>query len=275
MLSRLAQRDWLWCLGIAALLAVTFLVVGWYVPLVIVAAATLAVLGFFRDPNRRTPTERGLLVSPADGRVSSIHRIEHFGPFNEPATCVRVFLSVFDVHVNRSPCHGRVVSVMHTPGAHRNALNPDSAEVNENNLVVLHHPTRDVPVAAVRQIAGLIARRVVCSAGVGQILQRGQRMGIIKFASTTELYVPDSSNAVLAVEIGQRVTGGITPLFRSAVPANEPHPSVHQAVARPAAANRAESVDSSAAAPGEPTHPADSGPARPPTSLSAAPAQRR
>ncbi len=275
MLSRLAQRDWLWCLGIAALVAVTFLIVGWYVALAILAVATLAVLAFFRDPNRRTPTERGLLVSPADGRVSSIHRIEHFSPFNEPATCVRVFLSVLDVHVNRSPCHGRVVSVMHTPGAHRNALNPDSAEVNENNLIVLHHPTRDVPVAAVRQIAGLIARRVVCSAGVGHILQRGQRMGIIKFASTTELYVPDSSNAVLAVEVGQRVTGGITPLFRSAVPANEPHPSVQPAVPRPDAVDPPASTDSLSVVPTGPPHPVESGPTRPATSRTEAPVQRR
>lgn len=235
MLSKLAQRDWLWCLAIAGLLAVTFLIVGWYWALAPLALGVGALLSFFRDPNRRTPVERGLMVSPADGRVSSIHEIAHFEPFGEPAICVRVFLSVFNVHVNRSPCHARVASVVHTPGQHRSALNPDSAEVNENNLILLHHPTRDVPVAAVRQVAGLIARRVVCGAPVGSILQRGQRMGIIKLASTTELYVPRSANATLAVEEGQKVRAGVTPLFRGAVTANEPSP-VAQPSAKSAAA---------------------------------------
>lgn len=232
MLSKLAKRDWLWCLAIAGVLTLTFVVVGWYGALVPLALMVVAILGFFRDPHRRTPVERGLLVSPADGRISSIHRVEHFEPFGEPATCVRVFLSVFNVHVNRSPCHARVVSIVHTPGLHRNALNPDSAEVNENNLIVLHHPARDVPIAAVRQVAGLIARRAVCSASVGSILQRGQRMGIIKFASTAELYVPRSANATLAVEEGQKVIAGVTPIFRGAGTTNEPHPAAQPSAVR-------------------------------------------
>jgi phosphatidylserine decarboxylase len=138
--------------------------------------------------------------------------VAHFEPFNGPATCVRVFLSVLDVHVNRSPCHGVVLSVEHRPGLHLNALNPQSAQDNESTTVVLVHPVRRHPVAAVRQIAGLLARTIVCPVQEGQVLQRGQRFGMIKFGSTTELYLPAYYQPQVLVSVGQKVSGGTTVL---------------------------------------------------------------
>jgi len=177
MLSPHARNEWLTIAGLGVLLSVTAGVFGlwWAVPLCVIAA--IAGLLFFRDPDRAIPSQRNAVVAPADGRVSSVHEIEHFEPFDGPATCIRIFLSVFDVHINRCPCHGRVRSITHKPGEHRNALNPDSAEVNENNLIVLEHPVKGHPVAAVRQIAGLLARTVVCTVEEQAILQRGQRIG--------------------------------------------------------------------------------------------------
>ncbi|MCC7407644.1 MAG: phosphatidylserine decarboxylase family protein [Phycisphaeraceae bacterium] len=221
MLSSYARKEWSTILGIGLMLSVTFAVVGWWWLVGIVVLPTIAGLLFFRDPQRRTPTERGVMVSPADGHVSSIHRVDDFEPFGEPAVCVRVFLSVLDVHVNRSPCHSKVASLAYQPGEHRNALLAEASLVNESNLIVLLHPTTNKPIAAVKQIAGLIARRIVCGVKVGQILQRGQRIGLIKFGSTTELYVPESLQPQVLVEKGQRVKGGETALVRAAQPASE------------------------------------------------------
>ena len=199
-------------IGLALGALAGYLGLWWAVP--VVAVLCLALLAFFRDPPRRIPTDEGIMVSPADGHISSIHEVENFQPFGETALCVRVFLSVLDVHVNRSPCDGVVHSITHTPGLKLNALNPKSAEVNEANLVVLHDPQSDRPVAAVRQIAGLIARCIVCGCSKGDELKRGERFGLIKFGSTTELYVPLSAQPRALVELGQKVHGASTVLVR-------------------------------------------------------------
>ena len=208
--------------GVAALV---FAFLQWWIALAIAVVATLALLAFFRDPERQVPTQRGQVIAPCDGRVSSIHDLEHFEPFGGPARCIRVFLSVFDVHVNRSPMHGRVVSVTHKPGKKLNALKAESAELNESMTIVLEHPTQRAPVAAVRQIAGAIARHIVCGAAVGDTLQRGQRYGMIKFGSTTEVYLPHPEKVQVQVRQGQYVWGGetiialVTPLQDMSQPA--------------------------------------------------------
>jgi phosphatidylserine decarboxylase len=117
---------------------------------------------------------------------------------------------VLDVHVNRSPIYGRVTAIRHKPGEHLNALKPESAERNESATLTLHHPTHGHPVAVVRQIAGSIARRIVCGVEEGEILQRGQRFGLIKFGSTTELYLPQPDRVRVEVREGQYVYGGAT-----------------------------------------------------------------
>jgi len=175
---------------------------------------TFLLLMFFRDPRRRVPYQRGVAVAPADGRVTSIHDVTYFEPFDGPAKCIRIFLSIFDVHVNRAPCYGRVVSITHTPGKYLNALRPESAEQNESVLIVLDHPTHRAPQAAVRQVAGAIARRIVTGCEVDDILQRGQRFGLIKFGSTTELYLPDPETVDVQVDTGDYVYGGATILAR-------------------------------------------------------------
>jgi phosphatidylserine decarboxylase len=210
MLSSFGKREWILILLVGGVLTLTCAVMFWWIAALVMALITAGGLAFFRDPYRTTPTLRGLAVSPADGRVSSIHQVERYEAFDGPAVCVRIFLSVLDVHINRSPLHGRVVSVQRTPGEHLNALKPESAEVNESVTIVLEHPTTRKPLCAVKQIAGTIARRIVCATTVDDILQRGQRYGMIKFGSTTELYLPDPERVQVQVKQGDRVYGGQT-----------------------------------------------------------------
>lgn len=191
--------------GTAALLAVH-----WWISAGVTALVTMLLLAFFRDPHRPIPTMKGHLVCPADGRVSSIHTLDHYEPFGGPAVCIRIFLSIFDVHVNRSPMHGRVAAIIHKPGKHLNALRADSAELNESVTMILKDPMHDRIVAAVRQVAGAIARRIVCAVHEGEILQRGQRYGMIKFGSTTELYLPNPDRVTVQVTQGRYVYGGST-----------------------------------------------------------------
>lgn len=210
MLSNYAKREWLTLVAVGVMLAITSLIFGLWWLAVIILLVTMALLSFFRDPKRDILGQRGVMVSPADGRVTSIFQIDHFEPIGGPATCVRIFLSVFNVHVNRSPCHGMVESVVHQSGQHRNTLNPNAADVNESTLITLIHPVKQYPVAAVRQIAGMLARTVVCGVKVGDTLQCGQRFGIIKLGSTTELYIPDDLSPEVTVKPDQKVVGGIT-----------------------------------------------------------------
>ena len=221
MLSSYGRPHTLYIIGltVAAIAAAVFFERWWVAGGVFVAAALL--LAFFRDPGRRIPAMRGQVVAPADGRISSIHTLEHFEPFDGPAVCVRIFLSVFDVHVNRAPLHGRIASMTHKPGKHLNALKAESAEHNESMTLVVNHPTHDVPVAVVRQVAGAIARRIVVGVYEGDIVQRGQRIGMIKFGSTTELYLPDPDRVELHVRQGQRVRGGAS-VLAMAPPPNRP-----------------------------------------------------
>lgn len=208
MLSPYARRHWLIIAVAGALLTGACLGLRWWVPAALVALVTLAGLAFFRDPKRDVPTRRGAVVSPADGRVRSVHRLDHYEPLDGPAHCIRIFLSVFDVHVQRAPLHGRVIAVDRQAGAHANALRPDSADVNASVTLVLQHPARDQPLAAVRQIVGTIARRIICTPAVGDIIQRGQRYGIIVFGSTVELYLPEALVASIDVEPGRYIRGG-------------------------------------------------------------------
>ena len=236
MLSGYGKREWLTILVVGAMLIATGLFVQWFWLAGLSAVVTFALLTFFRDPHRRIPTDRGVVVSPADGRVSSIHHVDHFEPFDGPALCVRIFLSVLNVHVNRAPCHSLVQSITYKPGQHLNALNPDSAQANESNLITLLHPTHRYPIAVVRQVAGLIARTIVCGVKQEQILQRGQRIGMIKFGSTTELYLPDTLEPQIKVKRGQRVYGGVTVLGQINAPQPKDPPVQPTVVTKPQAA---------------------------------------
>lgn len=214
-LSPYGKREWITVLVIGVIVTAAIPIAwpaGWWLS-ILTGLFTLALLAFFRDPTRIVPSQRDIMVSPADGTISSVHEVEHYEPFGEGAACVRIFLSLFNVHINRSSCHGRVKSITHKPGKYMNALKPESAEVNESNTLVFVHPVRGHEICAVRQVSGAIARTIVCGAEEGQILQRGERFGLIKFGSTTELYVPLSAKPNVLVQRGQKVKGGETVLM--------------------------------------------------------------
>jgi len=157
-------------------------------------------LWFFRDPRREIPRGAGLIVSPADGVVTETVRID---TVQGPRQRVSIFLNVFDVHVNRSPIAGEVTSVRYQKGKFLNAMNEDSAERNEQNIVTVQGEGMEI---VFKQIAGLIARRIVFNHRVGDRVERGQRVGLIKFGSRTDIILP--AEAEIRVKTGQRVKGG-------------------------------------------------------------------
>ncbi len=181
----------------------------WWV-VILVGIFWFAAAAFFRDPLFRKPATNDStdLVSPADGVVSAVLTVDHHPATNGPATIVRIFLSVLDVHINRMPCAATVVSMTHTPGRYLDARSAESAQVNESNLIVVK--TRDGDLLGVRQISGAIARRIVCPISIGDSFDRGQRFGMIKFGSTTELIVPTRSTMTVRIAKGDRVVGGVT-----------------------------------------------------------------
>jgi phosphatidylserine decarboxylase len=166
------------------------------------------LLAFFRDPNRALPAGLNTMVSPADGKVSDITEIAHDELLGGPAIRVGIFLSVFNVHINRSPCDGKVIAVRYKKGKFINAMSHSQAsEQNESNTIVMAEPNGQRPIVVVRQIVGLIARRIVCTAAEGDSLERGQRIGMIKFGSRTELTIAKWLNPRIDVKVGQVVRG--------------------------------------------------------------------
>lgn len=164
----------------------------------------LFFLWFFRDPERRIPAGAGDIVSPADGVVTEADWIETAGGSRFR---ISIFLNVFDVHVNRSPAAGVVKAVEYREGAFLNAMKPESGLLNEQTLVVIDAGAYEI---SFKQIAGLLARRIVCKVKVGDRLERGQRVGMIKFGSRTDVLMP--AEAVPRVKTGTRVKGGSTVL---------------------------------------------------------------
>jgi phosphatidylserine decarboxylase len=174
------------------------------------AALAVGVVWFFRDPARTSPTEAGLVVSPADGRVVSAQESEHDEFLGGPAVTIGIFLSVLDVHMNRSPTDARVIGLTYRRGRFLNALRPESARENESLEIRLEERSPPHRGMRVRQIAGAIARRVVCWAAPGDYLARGDRFGMIKFGSRTELSLPRAPGLELLVRPGQKVYAGVT-----------------------------------------------------------------
>ncbi len=164
---------------------------------------------FFRDPPRVTPTREGLVVSPADGVVSMITPATppaELGLGAEPRTRISVFMNVFDCHVNRTPAGGRVTRVAYHPGRFLNASLDKASEDNERNGLVIE--LADGRTLAVVQIAGLVARRIVCFVAEGALLRTGERFGLIRFGSRLDVYLPDGVAPLVAV--GQAAVAGET-----------------------------------------------------------------
>lgn len=166
------------------------------------------LLAFFRDPDRPIPQAPGALVSPADGLVTDVGVIEADEHLGGPVLRIGIFLSVFNVHVNRSPCRCRLIRTVYRKGKFLNALKHDIASAeNESNTLILGDVETGRPIATVRQIVGLIARRIICTPKPGDVLDRGQRIGLIKFGSRTELCVPMWMAPQATVRVGQKVRG--------------------------------------------------------------------
>lgn len=182
----------------------------WPPLLLLVVVIWLWLMAFFRDPERPITPDARAMVSPADGLVSDVTELENCDLVGGPAVRIGIFLSVFNVHVNRSPCDGEVSSVVYKKGKFINALSHAQASSdNESNTLVLVEPGTKSPVAAVKQIVGLIARRIICTPRVGQVVGRGERIGMIKFGSRTELYIPRRLEPDVKVAPGTKVRGGL------------------------------------------------------------------
>ena len=169
----------------------------WALPALLLAAF---FLWFFRDPNRVIPGEAGALVSPADGKVTDVSPVILKGA---PRLRISIFLNVFDVHVNRSPIGGIIREVQYQRGKFINAMNAASAEQNEQNVVTVEGEGQTV---VFKQIAGLLARRIVFSKRVGDRVERGERVGLIKFGSRVDVLLDASAD--LEVKVGDHVKGG-------------------------------------------------------------------
>jgi len=170
---------------------------------------TLWCVYFFRDPDRHVPTREGLIVSPADGVVQLIERAvppEELGLGNDPLLRISVFLNVFNVHVNRVPLGGRIVKQVYRPGKFLNAALDKASEENERHAV--HLRTDDGKDIVFVQIAGLVARRIVCQLVDDQEVRTGERFGLIRFGSRTDIYLPDGVEP--QVGVGQNMIGGET-----------------------------------------------------------------
>jgi phosphatidylserine decarboxylase len=188
-------------LAVAVVLAWATGNLAWSVVPVLLAAF---FLWFFRDPERTIPTGPGLIVSPGDGLVTETASIN---TPQGPRQRISIFLSVFNVHVNRSPIAGVLTSVRYQKGHYLNAMNPASADQNEQNIATVRGEGIEV---TFKQIAGLLARRIVFNFHEGDTLERGQRVGLIKFGSRVDVLLP--AEAELRVKVGQRVKGGASVL---------------------------------------------------------------
>jgi phosphatidylserine decarboxylase len=196
--------------ALAALTAATFIwcPVAWapVLPLALLAFT----ISFFRDPERKPQGDANLIVAPADGRVVEIKSVQEPDFLKSEATRVAIFLSVFDVHVQRSPIAGEIKFVRYNPGRFLDARNPRASLANENRVVGIE--SADGVRVTVRQIAGFIARRIVAWADTGANLARGDRLGMIRFGSRVELFLPPDTEIV--VKVGDHAKGGETIVAR-------------------------------------------------------------
>jgi len=184
----------------------------WVHPLAALVPCGLSafVFSFFRDPERKVPGGPEVAVSPADGKVTDIETVDEPLYLGGPALRIGIFLSVFNVHVNRAPLDGTVRKIVYSPGKFLDARDPACKDDNEANFVGFDGPRGRF---AVRQVAGLIARRIVFPLAEGAAVTRGQRMGMIKFGSRTELFVPADARVKVEVAVGQTVRGAETVLL--------------------------------------------------------------
>lgn len=176
---------------------------GYWIIALIFAAITAFMLLFFRDPHRAVVTDADLVVAPADGRVTKIAKLDPTDPASP--TIVSIFLSVFNVHINRAPVAGKITNITYKKGSFVIATREDASQVNEQNALTIENDRVRV---VCTQIAGVVARRIVCWKRAGDTVALGERFGMIKFSSRTDLVLP--ANVEITTEIGARVRGGVS-----------------------------------------------------------------
>ncbi len=197
-----ASEGWPFILPLAAVTVLCFLL-GWKYPAWFLLVLTLFVLFFFRDPERVVPAGDGVVVSPADGKVIVVKDVFEPTYLKQDVKQISIFLSVFNVHVNRAPYGGSVEAVKYNPGRFHVASVDKASLDNEQTAMVITSGRHKI---LVKQIAGLIARRIVCYARPGDRLVSGERYGLIRFGSRVDLFLP--KDVVLHVKVGDRVKGG-------------------------------------------------------------------
>ena len=188
----------------SAFTTAVFALIGWVVLTLIGLLSTLFICYFFRDPDRVTPDGENLIVSPADGRVVCTSVVKTNPFVDGPCMQVGIFMNIFNVHVNRIPCSGEIEQIRYTPGRFYAADREVASTANEHNAVILK--TRRDHLIGVVQIAGLVARRIICWVQNGEDISAGQRFGMICFGSRVDLYLPADTS--LSVSIGDRVKAG-------------------------------------------------------------------
>jgi len=194
----------------ALILTLLAFLAGWMALGIILGIIGIAIAGFFREPERQAPLGEGLVVSPADGKVVNIAGVEGDPLFRGSATRVSIFLSPLDVHINRTPVEGKIAKITYQRGKFLAAYKEEASQRNEQNaLIIVDSKGRTLGVV---QIAGVMARRIICRAKPGDQLARGERFGLIMFGSRTDTYLPEGCQ--VAVTEGQRVKGGETVLAR-------------------------------------------------------------
>jgi phosphatidylserine decarboxylase len=180
---------------------------------VILFAVLIWMLSFFRDPRREIPFDERVLLSPADGTITDISEVED-PDLGGKALRIGMFLSVFNVHLNRMPCSARVESIRYKKGRFINAMSAESGRINESNEIVMTRLNEPRDRLLVRQVSGAIARRIVCKAEPGREYAQGFAFGMIKFGSRTELYLPCAEGSYdVTVKIGDKVRAGLSPLI--------------------------------------------------------------
>ncbi len=196
-------------MAIVIILAAVNVILFWTIE-AILAVVLVWLLSFFRDPNRKIPAGDNLLLAPADGTITDIEEVDEPAFIGGKAARIGIFLTIFNVHINRTPCAVKIEKITYRKGSFTNAMNPQSGKVNESNDIAMNRLTQPCDKLLVRQISGAIARRIVCEAESGQEFTGGAIFGMIKFGSRTELYLPAQSSAKIIVKKGDKVKAGLT-----------------------------------------------------------------
>jgi phosphatidylserine decarboxylase len=214
-----ARWGWAEILVLGGPAAILALVAAWLWPWAAIPPALWAIFvaAFFRDPPRRIPTEAGALVAPADGIVTDVVEQTWDELLGGPAVRIGIYLSIFDVHVNRSPATARVIEIRYFPGRFRDVRHAAAPRENEQLWTLLECGAPPQMLLVVKQIAGMFARRIVCILRPGEVIGRGDKIGMIKFGSRTELYLPKTPELVVSVRPGDRVRGGSSIVARRRV----------------------------------------------------------